>query len=173
MWAENKRLCTWGSSPRKPATASSRIFVSPRAFITSFPWWTWCWTGDGEAIERCLTWWWRKRRWNKGHVGVRGYVGVGLNQEPILTKSIIMLNKIRKRRKNKEKLKRRGGGGGRRGKQRNWRNIGKNRSKKPWHYPSWNNWKTCQTENLHEIMQTSISKAFRCLYFHLWLVLNP
>ena len=25
-------------------------------------------------------------------------------------------------------------------------------------------------ENLHEIMQTSVSKAFRCLYFHLGLV---
>ena len=33
--------------------------------------------------------------------------------------------------------------------------------------------KTCQTENLHEIMQTSIGNAFRCLYFHSWLVLNP
>ena len=35
------------------------------------------------------------------------------------TKTIELLNKIRKRRENKEKLERRGGGGGRRGKQWN------------------------------------------------------
>ena len=147
------------SSQRKPATAPSRIFVLPRAFITSFPWW-------------------RRSNRNVSHLvvaeaEVKQKTCGGRWLCSCWTKTIKMLNKIRKRRKKTEKLKRRGGGGGRRGKQRNWGNSGKNRSKKSWHYPSWNNWKTCQTENLHEIMQTSISKAFCCLYFHLWLVLNP
>ena len=166
MWAENKILCTFSelSTQTRYSTLTNLCFAE--GFHNQFP------------LMNVVLDWWRRSNRKVSHLvvaeaEVKQKTCGGRWLCSCWTKTIKMLNKIRKRREKTEKLKRRGGGGGGRGKQRNWRNSGKNRSKKSWHYPSWNNWKTCQTENLHEIMQTSISKAFLCLYFHLWLVLNP